>query len=259
MSFWGPCSTPLTPVSAGISSWEIPDPVRRLLTLPAIASTYELGLDGLASYCEALDVNNMNHEFFVLSDIVQAQGFGHVTRQGFVKGWKQAWEESEGQVEPNMASHRKHVRSQIGLVRSDPAVFGKVYRSTFTTGKELGQRELEMGQALTFWGMLFEPSMKSWHSTHVNWLAVWTDYLREKFGKETVDEDGETEWVYSRSVSRDLWNQTRLFAAKTMEDETLGFWSEEQAWPGLVDEFVVWCQEKGKVAPRNADRMEVEG
>jgi DCN1-like protein 1/2 len=48
-----------------------------------------------------------------------------------------------------------------------------------------------------------------------------------------------------------------LFATKTMEDETLSFWSEEQAWPGLIDDFVVWSREKGIAAAKNGESMEV--
>jgi len=211
------------------------------------------------AYCQTLDVNMLSYEYFVLADIVQAQSFGQFTRQGFVKGWKQVYEETRKRVTPDMAAHQKYVRAQIDLLRTDAALFGKVYRTAFTTGKELGRRELGMSEALAYWEELFTPTMGGWKTAHVDWLAAWTAYLREKFGVKKAGDDGQpADWEYTRSVSRDLWNQTRLFAAKTMEDETLGFWSEEQAWPGLIDEFVVWCREKGKVPAQNGEAMVVE-
>jgi len=46
-----------------------------------------------------------------------------------------------------------------------------------------------------------------------------------------------------------MWNQTFEFYLKTLEDETLSFWSEDSAWPGVIDEFVVYVKEKrGDVA-----------
>lgn len=224
-----------------------------ILTTGAEASHNELETEEVMAYCEALDVNMGSYEYFVLADIVQAQSFGQITRQGFVKGWKQVYEDTGKRVTPDMAAHSKYVRAQIDRLRTDAALFGRVYRTAFTTGKELGKREMGMTEALAYWEELFKPAMGGWRTERVDWLGAWTAYLREKFGTET---DGD--WEYSRSVSRDLWNQTRLFAAKTMEDETLGFWSEEQAWPGLIDEFVVWCREKGKVPAQNGEAMEVE-
>ena len=54
---------------------------------------------------------------------------------------------------------------------------------------------------------------------------------------------------WNKSVNKDMWNQTFEFYLKTLEDETLSFWSEDSAWPGVIDEFVVYVKEKrGDVA-----------
>lgn len=91
----------------------------------------------------------------------------------------------------------------------------------------------------------------------MDWFGRWDEFLTGKFwvaekrgaGQEDEEEDeeegGRGPGRWTRTASRDLWNQTLLFAEKSVEDETLGFWSEEQAWPALIDEFVVWCREKG--------------
>jgi len=81
--------------------------------------------------------------------------------------------------------------------------------------------------------MVFSPPGIRWVTTGANgttdWLGEWKAFLGEK---------------WTRSVNKDMWNQTLEFALKTMEDETLGFWSEDAAWPGVIDEFVVWCRER---------------
>lgn len=113
--------------------------------------------------------------------------------------------------------------------------------------------------AVAFWKGLYYPATNPWRSANVDWLGAWTRFLDEKFGVTEVNDQGEAEVVdYKRTVSKDLWTQLRLFAVKTMADETLGFWSEEQAWPGVIDEFVVWCREKGVVKARGGEEMEVE-
>ncbi len=225
----------------------------------SVEGVKEIEAESCMAYIKMLGADPASYEMFVVFDIVQVKAFGTMEREGFVNGWAQLFEESKGKVAATLDAQQSLVRSRIKAVATDPAYFRNIYDYVFQIGKEPPQKSLDMGYALGFWASLFAPTMNSWRSAHVDWLAAWTDYLREKFGKEMVEDDGETEWVYSRSVSKDLWTQTRLFAAKTMEDETLGFWSEEQAWPGLIDEFVVWCQEKGKVGPRNGDNMEVEG
>ena len=45
-------------------------------------------------------------------------------------------------------------------------------------------------------------------------------------------------------MNRDMWNMTYEFYKKTLEDESLGWWDEHGAWPGVVDDFVVYVKER---------------
>jgi len=105
-----------------------------------------------------------------------------------------------------------------------------VYRYTFVAGKEGDQRALALDNAKEFWKVIFSPPGRPWRSTTHDWLALWLDFLTNK---------------WTRSVNRDMWNQLLEFAGKTMEDETLGFWTEDGAWPSVIDDFVAYCKEKG--------------
>lgn len=82
--------------------------------------------------------------------------------------------------------------------------------------------------------MLFKKPGQAWvgGAAGVDWLAEWIAFLRGN---------------WTRSVSRDMWNQTFEFAVKSREDESLGFWSEDGAWPGVVDEFVAWYRRKSEM------------
>ncbi|KAL2133038.1 hypothetical protein VTI74DRAFT_3010 [Chaetomium olivicolor] len=243
------------------------------------ANNDELDIDGFVAYCELLGVDITTYESFVLAEVVQVPSFGQVTRQGFIRGWKELGAEWSGEVSNNVDLQKQLVRSCIDQVRRDPDYFRKVYRSTFTASKEAGKREIDMETALSSWDTMFALNMNRWKSAHVDFLEAWKEYVTEKFwiedkaaakapetaelGEEQGEEENAQEPVkkhgkWMRSVSRDLWNQMLPFATKSLQDETLGFWSEEQAWPGVIDEFVVWCKEKGIASTRNGDRMEVE-
>jgi hypothetical protein len=41
-----------------------------------------------------------------------------------------------------------------------------------------------------------------------------------------------------------MWDQTGAFVLKSMGDESMGWWSEGDSWPSILDEFVVYVREK---------------
>ena len=138
------------------------------------------------------------------------------------------------------ARRTAHLKALVGSLRSDAAYFKRVYRYAFAVGKEVDQRALSLENALVYWGMLFSAPGLEWRSPSHDWLDLWKSYLGER---------------WTRSVNRDMWNMTLEFAMKSMEDETLGFWSEDGAWPSVIDEFVAWCRERGV---GKGEGMEVE-
>lgn len=139
------------------------------------------------------------------------------------------------------ARRAAHIRSLVALLSQDKAYFKRVYRHAFVVGKDADQRALGLENAMVFWTMLFSPPGMEWRTASHDWLALWKTYLEER---------------WTRSVNRDMWNMTLEFAVRSMEDEGLGFWNEEGAWPSVVDEFVGWCRERG--VGKVGGEMEVE-
>lgn len=41
-----------------------------------------------------------------------------------------------------------------------------------------------------------------------------------------------------------MWDQTGVFVKKSSEDESMSWWSEDGAWPGVIDEFVAYVRAK---------------
>ncbi|KAK0647168.1 Cullin binding-domain-containing protein [Cercophora newfieldiana] len=204
-----------------------------------------IGVESIDQYTRLLGVNMYNFEFFVLCEILQPGTLGQISRKEFVNGWKNQTRSPGVPLEPSMDEHKKFIRSRIQQLPRDPVLFKKVYRQTFMSGKESHQKAIPKEVAITFWDELFSPTLRPWKTAKVDWLDAWERYLADN---------------WKRSVNKDMWNQTLEFAIKTMEDETLSFWTENQAWPGVIDDFVVWCREEGVVASpkKNADGMEVD-
>ena len=105
-----------------------------------------------------------------------------------------------------------------------------MYRYTFVAGKEGDQRALSLENATEFWKVLFSPPGMPWRTASRDWLDLWMRFLDER---------------WTRSVNRDMWNQTLEFAVRVMEEDSLAFWSEDGAWPSVIDDFVAWCKAKG--------------
>jgi DCN1-like protein 1/2 len=124
---------------------------------------------------------------------------------------------------------------------SDVALFKRVYKHTFICSKEKGQKALALDNAVIYWQLLFSPPGMSWKTASTNWLDLWIDFLQTKWKK---------------SVNKDMWNQTLEFWQKCIKDETLSFWSEDGAWPSVIDDFVAYIKEQR--GPAGADKMETD-
>ncbi|KAI0010213.1 DUF298-domain-containing protein [Xylariaceae sp. FL0662B] len=184
-----------------------------------------LGADSSMKYLQNIGVDLEGASLFVAMELVQAPSIGEITRQGFVTGWRASGADAK------LEAQKQHFRRLIDSLARDRDLFRRVYRYTFIVGKEPDQRALSLENAIVYWEMLFKKPGQRWigHETGVDYLTEWVTFLREK---------------WTRSVSRDMWNQTFEFAIKSAQDETLSFWSEDGAWPGVIDDFVAWYKRK---------------
>ena len=117
-------------------------------------------------------------------------------------------------------------------MKTDMLLFKRVYRHAFICSKEKGQKALPLENALVYWEMLFGPSGKPWITSSTNWIELWLEFLKAK---------------WTKSVNKDMWNQTFEFFQKSLQDESMSFWSEDGAWPGVIDDFVVYRSEERRV------------
>jgi len=191
-------------------------------------------VNGTMRYLNELGVNLENAEILVALEIIQAPALGEMSKEAFVDGWKKI-----GNAD-TIAKQKSHVAGQIKLFSSDMTVFKRVYKHVFVCAKEKGQKALPLENAIVYWEMLFSPPGMTWETPSTNWIQLWVDFLN-------------TSWT--KSVNKDMWNQTAHFFEKTLQDETLGFWSEDGAWPGVIDSFVEYVKKKRGDVP---DTMETD-
>lgn len=181
-----------------------------------------LGVNSVMRYLQDLGVNLETADIFVPLEIVQAPGLGEISKTGFVEGWMK--------VRCDQISKQKSfVAGQIKLLSTEMTLFKKVYRHAFFASKEISQRALPLENAIVYWTLLFNPPGKRWASSSIDWLELWIDFLKEK---------------WTKTVNKDMWNQVFEFFQKSLEDEKLGFWSEDGAWPGVIDSFVAHVKPK---------------
>jgi DCN1-like protein 1/2 len=117
-------------------------------------------------------------------------------------------------------------------------LFKRVYKHAFICSKEKGQKALPLDNALVYWEILFSPPGRPWVAGSTNWIQLWTEFLTLK---------------WTKSVNKDMWNQTYEFYRKSVADESLSFWSEDGAWPGVIDDFVAYVKAKRGDVPEGMD------
>ncbi|EON70011.1 hypothetical protein W97_09277, partial [Coniosporium apollinis CBS 100218] len=112
----------------------------------------------------------------------------------------------------------------------------RIYRHTFTLALAPPARSIDLDAALVYWRLLFSAPSLQWSTPSAPWLDWWCEFLETRFKK---------------AVNKDLWDQTFKLVEECIRDASLGWWDENGAWPGVIDDFVAWVGEK-----RGGEKME---
>ena len=147
-------------------------------------------------------------------------------------------------MEPTIAAQKQYLSQLVAKLPGDKRLFEDVYKYAFELGKDSGAKELGYDVAVGTWRMVFQPPGWEWITVSgTNFLEEWLQYLEEKWPRSQQRVDGKLVKV-PKSISKDVWDQTLRFAFHTLDDETLSFWNEYDAWNSNVDEFVEWYKAK---------------
>jgi DCN1-like protein 1/2 len=183
-------------------------------------------------YLQDLGVQLDGVDFLAVLTELSAETIGELDRSGFISGWQSLRADTLSKQQATLPTlHYK--------LTKDSEYFRRVYRHSFKLARQSGQKSVALDMAIDFWRLLFGSGGMSWKTAQTDWLDLWAKYL-------------ETKW--KKSVGKDMWDQTEIFARKCIEDESLAWWSEDQSWPGVLDDFVEYVREERK----RADIMDVE-
>ncbi|KAL4862226.1 hypothetical protein BDV12DRAFT_203264 [Aspergillus spectabilis] len=194
----------------------------------------DIGPEGVMRYLGDIKVDLDEVTCIAISELLKSPSMGELTREGFLNGWRSV----SCDTIDKMTSYAANLRSRIP---TDPDLFRRVYRYAYPLSVPQGSRSLPLEYAVDQWQLFFATQKGgiAWNTRTTPWLDWWIEYVTEK---------------YKKSLSKDTWQQVEVFMRKTREDEQFGWWDEDGAWPGVLDEFVAFVKEKrGK-----GEGMEVE-
>lgn len=200
--------------------------------------------EGIGRFCEDLGVDPSDVAMLVLSWHFGADIMCQYSKDEFVQGMVKLGCDSLGKL----AGRLGELRAELG--REDR--FKEVYLYAFSFAREQGQKILQLDTALGMWQLLF--AGRSWpHLDH------WLTFLQEKHGK---------------AISRDTWTQFYNFTMASacqhrrcmprcrpcdrsilspivprqrIRPDFSDYDAENGAWPVIIDDFVAWMQETGKI------------
>ncbi|KAK3166727.1 hypothetical protein OEA41_009852 [Lepraria neglecta] len=182
----------------------------------------KIGVEGSMKYLQDLGVKLDEVVVLAVLTELEAPTMGEFTRDGFIDGWTKNRAETIPKQQSQIAQWRRSL-SQT------PDFFKRVYRSTFLLARLPGQKVLPLDTAIEYWRLLFTAPSLSWTTPSTPWLAWWIEYL---------------EGNWKKSISKDMWDQTVIFVQKSLVDESMNWWNEDGAWPGVLDEFVMYVRQK---------------
>lgn len=187
-------------------------------------SPNELDIEGTGSLLEDLGIELDNCAALYFFEFTKSPQLGVITREGFTSGpLVEAGCDTPDKI-------RKHIYDQLITNNGTLEQYKAAYNHTFTLLIEDRKKAIDLEQAEAFWRILTDSNVGlPWTPKKggADFLPMWLEFLNTKWQK---------------AVNRDLWRQTLSFMLKAVEDESLGFWTEESSWPSVIDDFVLWVK-----------------
>ncbi|KAI9882223.1 MAG: hypothetical protein M1823_006032 [Watsoniomyces obsoletus] len=182
-----------------------------------------IGVEGAMRYLQALNVQLDDIVVLALSEALDAPSMGEFHRKGFLNGWINLKAET-------LPKQQSAVTTLRGQLSTDTDLFKRVYKHAFQLARPSQQKYVPLETAIDVWRTLFTslPSL-TWSTPDSPFLDWWQEYLETKF---------------KRPINKDIWIMLFEFRKRSLEDESLDWWDPEGAWPGVLDDFVVWMRGK---------------
>eukprot|EP00644_Phytophthora_capsici_P006011 jgi/Phyca11/559091/estExt2_Genewise1.C_PHYCAscaffold_21071 len=171
--------------------------------------------EGILKFCEDIGVDPQDVVVLVIAWKMEAAYMCAFTRKEWKKGMQDMDCDSAAKLKAKLPQLREAIASETA--------FKKFYCFCFGFSKEPGQKSLSIDIAVAMWELLL--------STRFEKLTTsWLEFLAEK---KPV-----------KGVTRDTWDLLLDFFVKVRE--SYDNYDENEAWPVLIDDYMVWIDSKKK-------------
>jgi DCN1-like protein 1/2 len=166
--------------------------------------TQYIGGEGIMKFCEDLNIDPMDILVLIIMYKLGTKEQYKISRSEFCDGFRKSGVR-------NMQMIRDQVPKWRNQVLNNEDQFKELYMFAFEYSRDPTQKGMAIDIAVATWAMLLEG----------RYLTQWNNYMENK---------------YKKTIQKDLWSLFYDFT-RTVGDN-LANYSEEQAWPIAVDEFV---------------------
>jgi DCN1-like protein 1/2 len=171
--------------------------------------------EGILKFCEDIGVDPQDLVVLVIAWKMEAAYMCAFTRKEWQKGMQEMDCDSAAKLKAKLPQLREAIASEDE--------FKKFYCFCFGFSKEPGQKSLSIDIAVAMWELLLSSRFETL-------TASWLAFLAEK---KPV-----------KGVTRDTWDLLFDFFVKVRE--SYDKYDENEAWPVLIDDYMMWIDSKKK-------------
>jgi hypothetical protein len=172
-----------------------------------------IGGEGIMKLCEDLSIDPEDVLVLIIMYKLGTKEQYKISRSEFCDGFRKYGIYNFDTMQKQVTTHWKK------QTLNNPNEFKELYNFSFEYSRDPTQKGMSPDIAVATWKVLFEGRWK--------FLAQWNDFIEKK---------------YKKAIQKDLWALFYDFTSTVGDD--LKKYSEEQAWPLAIDEFVEILQSK---------------
>ncbi|KAF3994416.1 hypothetical protein FT663_01435 [Candidozyma haemuli var. vulneris] len=183
-----------------------------------------ISIDGTLEYLSDLGFDPEELLSLTLAYVLESPQTGEFHRDAFVRVWSTL---SINTLE----GMRQHVVQKQKAMDSSVEEFEPFYQFVFefVRGSDTRIKVIGFEESVIYWQMLLDTRFPASKER----LQQWYEFIEET----------------KKSITRDSWNMFFKFLVQVVEKDpsSLSAYDEASAWPSVVDEYMEWLEENGKL------------
>lgn len=181
-------------------------------------------IDGTLEYLSDLGYDPEELKSLTVAYVLESPQTGEFHRNAFVRVWLTLGVNT-------IQGMRQYVDEKQLLMERSVEEFEPFYQFLFefVRGSDSRIKVIGFEEAIIYWQMLLDLRFP----TSGERLQQWYEFVQET----------------KKSITRDSWNMFFKFVVQVIESDPLSLsaYDETSAWPSVVDEFMEWLEESGKL------------